>query len=179
MGDVALVQVEPGATVTCVDLSRRTLIRLISGAATDLEPPRLEAAEHRLVAARVRELAARPRLVCDPVHYAVRLGFAVVDRAPSGVGGEVTDGEVILYRWHQSPRVRGVRVAHGLAHAVLVMWRWPHTEADAWLLAAELLWPSELSRTVHCAATGARLQPHAPAWLIEAQILRLLETAAR
>ena len=137
----------------------------------------MERGEHQLVAAHVRELAARPRLVCDPTHYAVRLGYALVDRAPAGVGGEVTDGSVILYRWHRSARVRGLRVAHGLAHGVLVDWRWHHNEADAWHVAAELLWPAEMSRSVRNTSTAARLQPHAPRWILEAQILRALKAA--
>lgn len=143
-----------------------------------MEHPQLELDEHRLVATWVRDLAARPRLACDPVHYAVRLGFVVLDRVPQGVGGESTDGTTILYRWHESPRIRGLRVAHGLAHAVLVMGRWSHTEADAWLVAAELLWPTEMARRVGCPTAGARLQPHAPRWLIEAQTIRVLRAAA-
>jgi len=161
----------------CSAVARETVERLLRGNDATLEPPRMERGEHRLVAARVRELAARPRLVCDPTHYAVRLGYALVDRAPAGVGGEVTDGSVILYRWHRSARVRGLRVAHGLAHGVLVDWRWPHNEADAWHVAAELLWPAEMSRSVRNAATAARLQPHAPRWVLEAQILQALKIA--
>lgn len=163
----------------CAAPSRRGLVSLLQGVPPEgLERPRLELDEHRLVATWVRDLAARPRLVCDPLHYAVRLGFVVLDRVPQGVGGETTDGTTILYRWHESPRIRGLRVAHGLAHAVLVMGRWAHCEADAWIVAAELLWPTEMARRVGCPATGARLQPHAPRWLIEAQTIRVLREAS-
>lgn len=153
----------------------RNFARVLLGDAGAAERPRMERGEHALVADRVREVAARPRLVCDPVHLAVRLGVAVVDRAPIGVGGEVADERSIFYRWHPSPRVRGVRVAHGLAHAVLASWRWEHGEADAWCVTAHLLWPAELARRVQSVAAALRVQPHAPRWLLEAQTKAVLE----
>lgn len=107
--------------------------------AMGLEPPLLSGGDLEMVARRAfldSDLAPG----ADLKVVAARLGLRVV-RAPwlSGCGGEVTDGLTVAYRPHPIPKIEAARVAHGLAHALLWLERWSHTETDVKLLSAFLL----------------------------------------
>lgn len=56
-----------------------------------------------------------------------------------GCGGECTDGHMVLYRWHPDPSELRARLAHGLAHALLVREGWAHSEADALMLTHDFI----------------------------------------
>lgn len=116
----------------------------------------------------MRELARRPRLLSDPVHYAIRLGYNVLDRA-DGPDADVI-GTTIFYRWHPDPRVRGLRVAWALAQALLRMWGYPHNDADVCRTVGALLLPQVLAARLRTLDVALRLQPHAPDWLLAARL---------
>lgn len=97
------------------------------------DPPRLWPGDRRQIARRAFDATGLAR-GCDLVQLAKALGIKVVCMAVRGCGGELTDGNIIIYRWHPDERVRRERVAHGLAHALLVREKWEHSETDALLL---------------------------------------------
>lgn len=132
------------------------------------QPTHLEDHEVESVAQRVRELAQRPRLLSDPAHYAVRLGFVVVDHL-DGDDALATE-KVLHYRWDPDPRVRGARIAWALAAALLSLWGWTFSDADVWRVAAALLWPRTMNARVATLDAALRLQPCAPAWLLAERI---------
>ena len=51
----------------------------------------------------------------------------------------MTDGKIVLFRWHHEPKIRETRILHGLSHCLLIRYGAEHTEADALLLTSELL----------------------------------------
>lgn len=107
--------------------------------AMGLEPPLLSQGDLEMVSRRAF-LEADLAPGSDPKLVAARLGLRIV-RAPwlSSCGGEVTDGLTLAYRPHPIPQVESARVAHGLAHALLRLERWSHTETDVKLLSGFLL----------------------------------------
>ena len=103
-----------------------------------VEPPRLWPDERRTIARVTRNRAPLP-VVTGPKQLARALGIAVHCLPVRGCGGELTDGVRLVYRWHPDPAERRARVAHGLAHAVLVREGWDHSETDALLLTLDFL----------------------------------------
>lgn len=118
----------------------------------------------------VRNKAARPTMIPPPLHIAEKLGAKVVDRVPEGAGEEVCDGVWIKYRWDPDQRVRGGRIYHGLGHRAFVRAKWPHNEADAWWMAAELAMPMAVVPRMRSIRHALKSSPWAPAWLLQAQI---------
>mgnify|MGYP000894122061 CR=1 FL=1 len=145
-----------------------------------LEPPRYHRGDIVEVARWVRDRAGRPRLCPDPVHYAARLGISVVDRVPMHHPDECCDGAEIRFRWSPQRRTRGGRVLHGLAHCALILAGCAdHREADAWFMTAELAYPTELVPRATSPEAAAVLAPHAPLWLLAAQIRCVLREIAQ
>lgn len=135
--------------------------------AAETAPPTLELAEIDSLARRALYYAQRPDFA-DPRHIAVALGLRLLPRAPRGLCGEGTALGIIAYRWDADPSVRGLRVAHGVAHAVLAEERGEHGDADAWLLTAAIVvppWATEIVLLRPEIATA-----HAPRWLIDAAL---------
>lgn len=110
----------------------RNLVRL-GWSDAHCEPPKLWPGDRRQIARRAFNASGFPR-GSDPVAIAKVLGFRVRCVPVRGCGGEITDGLHIIFRWHSDPLERRFRVAHGLAHALLMREAWDHTETDALLL---------------------------------------------
>lgn len=127
----------------------------------NVAPPTLEFVALESLARRALFYAGRPDFA-DPRHIAVMLGFKILPRAPRGMCGEGSAAGVIAYQWDADSRVRGLRAAHGLAHAILTEEIGEHSDADAWLLTAMLVVPPW--------AMGDRVIEHrfAPAWFVDA-----------
>lgn len=91
-----------------------------------------------------REIARRARLdfdghpLCRPFAFARHLGIEPVIAPVRGCGGELASREILYVRWHIDRAVMAERVLHGIAHALFRREAWEHSEADAWLLTAEL-----------------------------------------
>ncbi len=69
------------------------------------------------------------------------IGSRLLPRAPQGLCGEGTTAGVIAYDWSAEPKLRGLLVAHGLAHRILRRQPEETNEADAWWLTIHLLFP--------------------------------------
>lgn len=143
-----------------------------------MEPPRHDRAVWRGIAEQVREKTKRPKLLTSPEHHARRLLIEVLDRLPTGIEGECCSVTRIYFAPHEDQRIEGLRIAHGLAHVVLARWEWEHSEADAWHVTAEILFPSFLAARIHSPYVAARLQPWAPTWFLEAYLAGVLEEGA-
>jgi hypothetical protein len=102
-----------------------------------LEPPKLWPRERRLIARTIRNRVALPD-DAGPKAIARALGMTIHCLPVSGCG-ELTDGKRLIYRHHPDPATRRLYVAHGLAHAVLVLDYWDHSEADALLLTLDFV----------------------------------------
>jgi hypothetical protein len=131
----------------------------------EVSPPCLDVGDYAQIAQSVRDRAGRPDEWCDPRGFALALGYRVKPSPLCDCSGEATDGRVLLYRYSHDRRVRGTRIWHGIAHGELLRWG-EHTEADAWLLTAELVVPARLAALWTPAALVA-VQLHAHEWLIE------------
>lgn len=139
-----------------------------------VEPPLYGAWDMVQLGRWIYDKAGRPVVCPDPVHVGVRHGVDVLDQVPLGAGGECCDGRRIWYRWDRSRRVRGTRVLHGLSHCAFELAGWPcHTEADAWLLTAELALPTDTARQCRSLKEAMEVQRHADAWLLRAQLRRV------
>ncbi len=104
-----------------------------------LDPAQLYPGDRVQIARRAYDAAGLMPGV-DPRMLAVALGFRLSRCAwLADCGGEVTDGAIILYRPHLNPRTEQCRVAHGLAHALLMREGWAHGESDALLLTSDLV----------------------------------------
>lgn len=112
-----------------------------------LEPPRLYPYDRVHLARRARDRAG-VGWDADPRALAAALGLRVTPGRPRGCGGEATDGTGAAYVWCADRQERGLRVLHGLAHALLVRDRWDHSHADAWLLTCELAVPHDVCRVL-------------------------------
>lgn len=105
------------------------------------EPPRLWPGDRRQVARRAREAAllALGREPRGPGELARALGIRLHCLPIISCGGELSGKNHVIYAWSADPAVRRYRVAHGLAHALLLRERWVHSESDALLLTLDLL----------------------------------------
>ena len=113
-------------------------VRAIGWERASVEPPRLWPDERRTIARCARNAAPLP-VVTGPKQLARALGIAVhCVPVPGGCGGEISDAHRVVYAWHPDPSERRLRVAHGLAHALLRRGAWDHTETDALLLTLDL-----------------------------------------
>lgn len=101
----------------------------------------------------------------DPRHIAAELGFLVCACRVYDCGGETTDGRTIFYRWHPDRRERGLLLAHGLAHAILMREGWAHSETDAWWVTADLVTAGGLSTMP---LEQVVREAHAPEWFVRA-----------
>lgn len=101
-------------------------------------PPLLWPGDRRQIAARALDAAGLDK-GAHPLDVARGLGIAVLRTLVRDCGGECTDGLRILYRWHADRDTRRLRMAHGLAHALLVREAWDHSETDALLLTLDFL----------------------------------------
>jgi hypothetical protein len=90
--------------------------------------------------------AGRPAFA-DPRHLAIALDFELLPRAPPGLCGEGMARGLIAYAWSPDPREVGLRVGHGLAHALLQQQFDASNDADAWVLTAMLLLPRAAVQT--------------------------------
>lgn len=133
-----------------------------------VESPRLEPAEIESLAYRAQIHAARPDLFPDPRHTAIALGFKLLPRAPRGLCGEGTAFGVIAFRWDPDPQVRGLRVLHGLAHAILCEETSGSNDADAWMLTGALAVPRTVVDVTF--ADPDRAAAHVPRWFVEARL---------
>ena len=103
-------------------------------------PPRLWPGDRRQIARRARDaalmaLGGEPK---GPAEMARALGLSVHCLPTRGCGGECSDGQRIIFRWHLDSEIRRFRVAHGLSHALLLRERHDHSETDALLLTLDL-----------------------------------------
>lgn len=147
-------------------MRRRGIERLFTGRWADsgFGAPLMYPGDRIQVARRALE-AAELWPCADPRHLAVESGFKVCACRVRDCGGETTDGETIFYRWHPDRRVRGLLLAHGLAHALLIREGWEHSEADAWWLTADLVMAGALA--VMDLEQVVR-EAHAPEWFVRA-----------
>lgn len=94
-----------------------------------------------------REIARRARMDFDgdplrhPMRFARHLGIEPVIAPVRGCGGETGSDTRIYIRWNIDRAVVAERALHGVAHALFRREAWEHSEADAWLLTAELMRP--------------------------------------
>lgn len=119
------------------------------------------------LAKRALAQASRPTF-SDPRHLAVALGFELLPRAPSGLCGEATARGLIAYMWSADPREVGLRVAHGLAHALLGRQFEASNDADAWVLTAFLLVPRSAVHTLPPSVVEQHAR--APVWFVRAAL---------
>jgi hypothetical protein len=120
--------------------------RILSGLAT--EDTYLRRGELEMIARRAYERAGLPEECPDPAELAVGNGYRVL-RARGLVYGcaeELVVNGRIYYSPHHDDRETAARVAHGLAHALLVTETVTHGEPDVWRLTSELLAPYWVSR---------------------------------
>lgn len=137
-----------------MDLQRRIEIVLAGQhERAGLAPPLHDLTTLRSLARRARDYSMAPGRDPDPRWIAVALGFRLLPRAPRGMCGEGFARGVIAFRPDVDASMQGLRVFHGLAHAILWDEADDNNEADAWILSA-LLPP-------HPSA-------HAPSWLTAA-----------
>lgn len=116
------------------------LDRLVSKGwlAGGFDAPRMWPRERRLIAQTTRNgLALRPD--AGPKEIARALGIKIYCLPLRGCGGELTTKDHIFYAWHRDPVERRRRIAHGLAHAILLRGGYDHTETDALLLTLDFL----------------------------------------
>lgn len=137
------------------------------------EPSELTPRDWQLAADRARDKAGRPRLIIPPTHFTTALKIPTSNKVPEGAR-EVTDGQRIWFHRCDDPREEGAEIYHGAAHVLFVREGTTHNEVDAWGLAAEIAYPSPLALQVQDIAKAMRLQPHAPRWMLEAQIRLVL-----
>lgn len=144
---------------------KRSLELLLDGRADQagLEAPRMYPYDRVHLARRALD-ATGFELGEDPRLLAVRLGIRTAGVAPRGCGAESSTSDTVAYVWSPDRRERGLRIFHGLAHALLLRERWEHSHADAWLVTCELVAPAaELGRDDDELVRLA----HAPEWLVE------------
>lgn len=97
-----------------------------------------------------REIARRARLDFDdeplrrPFAFARHCGFEPIIAPVRGCGGELGTDRIIYIRWHIDHETLALRALHGVAHALFRREGWEHSEADAWLLTADLIRPNHL-----------------------------------
>lgn len=72
----------------------------------------------------------------------------------------------VNYSWAEDERERGLRIFHGLAHAMLLRARMPVTERHAWSLTKELVVPRAWIRAGSSAEDLSMVQRHAPPWFL-------------
>lgn len=158
-------------------LDRRRIERVLAGRpdAADLPPSTLPLHELAWLAADALAQADHPDELPDPRELVVALGHYVCEASPPrSVGAELVmpmppavhdgplgRGRVVLYRWHHDQRVRGLRVFHGLAHALLGD---RGNETDAVLLTCALAAPHTTLAQAGAAYVAVR-QAHAPEWV--------------
>lgn len=120
----------------------------------------------------IRARADRPVTFPPPAHWARALGVRRYDTGPCCglLACGAHDG--IHYQDDPDPRVRGLRIAHGLVQVVAARWTWGITYADVIGITAELAWPSHL-RPPATDDEAIDANGHAPEWLIRARLARL------
>lgn len=128
------------------------------------------------MAAAAHAAARRPEWHSSPRVMAHELGYKTIPRAPPGLCGEGTRPGLIGYEWDADPRVRGLRVGHGLAHRVLDRASGDSNDADAWIVTGGILVPRWVVRCHDPASIAARA--HAPAWFVELRISFVILTDA-
>jgi hypothetical protein len=136
----------------------------------ELEPPRFGYRDLHHLARCAIEKAGRPRPFADPRHYVAALGLRLLPRAPRGLCGEGSALDVVAFRWDPDPQVRGPRVMHGLAHAILRTETGASNDADAWTLTGQLF---VLDTQIGLARARPDLAcAHAPLWLVAARMIQ-------
>lgn len=130
--------------------------------------PACQLAELSSLAERAHYYAAVDDPFPDPRVLAVALGFELIPRAPRGLCGEGTALGRIAFRADPNRQTQGLRVLHGLAHAILHEERETNTDADAWVLTGLLAVPL---RFVSLALSEPeRATTHVPSWFVDAAI---------
>lgn len=138
--------------------------------AARVEPPRFSLADLGELARAALLKAARPRPFPDPRHVAVALKLKLISRAPRGLCGEGTALGRVAFRWDPDPQVLGMRVMHGVAHAILDGDSGPSSDSDAWQLTGLLFVPEH-----RVALARERLDlatVHAPPWLVMSRLMQ-------
>lgn len=104
------------------------------------------------------------------MHMAIALGYEVVSGyLPCGMI-EFTDGRTIWFRPAPDAREEALRIAHALAHCVLMAEGEDHTESDAWRLTAALLEPDRRAWRFRQAP------PRTPRWFWACWVTAVSET---
>lgn len=127
--------------------------------------PTLTPDERSIIARRLRDETKRPKTFPNPLQYVVALGLTPLEIRVPGFACEVTDRRLIGYPPCE-PRKQGLYVYHALAHYLCGK---THSEADAWLLTGELVFPAYLARLTTNIREAEHLQQHAPGWFILCQ----------
>lgn len=115
-------------------------VSALGWSAVDAEPPHLTTGDRTQIARRAREgaLVAIGHDPRGPAEIARALGIRIHRLAVPGCGGECSDRDRIIYTPTHDPSLRRLRIAHGLAHALLMRESWEHSETDAILLTLDL-----------------------------------------
>jgi hypothetical protein len=130
--------------------------------------PQLELADLEWLARQAHGYAGLPTIFPDPRHIAVAIGLRLLPRAPRGVCGEGVANGVIAFRPDPDGGTQGLRVFHGLAHAILLEERQVTGDGDAWALTALLIVPPRSAE--HVRANMDAACAHAPRWMVEAAL---------
>jgi hypothetical protein len=144
---------------------QRMVSRIVARAGTMADGGPIMWPGDRQQAARRARNASEWTFEHDPRWFAYSLGLRVGKSAHVPCGGEVTGFGVVVYQDTSDRQDRGLRVYHGIAHALLEREDWTHTEADAWLLTLELAIPPSALR--EHGIEHVRRVAHAPAWAVD------------
>jgi hypothetical protein len=106
--------------------------------------PLLTPTEIQGIAEWARNKWPAPTHLGDPRAWARRAKFRLHVRKVRDCSKELTSGDHVMYPPTTNKRLRGILVWHAVAHGILKRYKIAHTEADVWLLTAELCCPMSL-----------------------------------
>lgn len=153
-------------------LVREYVERALRGEFDESNMPRYSPSEWARFAREIRVRSKRPVTFPSPSHWGRALGIDRCDTGPCcGSTACGAHGEIV-YQDDPDSRVRGQRITFALVQVVSDRWGWGLTLNDTLGVVAELAWPSDIPLPLTDEEAVAA-NPHAPAWLIRAQVQRI------
>lgn len=147
----------------------RSVVRAIAGEwdRAGCDPPMMYPYDRVLVARRAVDRVGFD-FGEDPRLLAALLGIRIVPARANFCGGELAGRDAIFLSYSSDRHLRGLRIFHGVAHALLLREGWEHSHADVWLLTGELVACAHVCTALEL--EELRRRAHAPAWFVEAWV---------